>query len=245
MAGANAAIGDVLSQRLLEAAKVVEEQVDAQLQELDNLDDDDYEAIRQKRLEAMKKMGAKRDEWIQNGHGQYSELPDEKAFFDATKKSRRVIVHFYRDETFRCKIVDKHFEILANKHMETRFLKINAEKAHFLTQRLKVTTLPTILFIKDEKTMGRMVGFTQLGDTDEFTTETLEWRLGTYDIITYSGDLSKPPGSILLKLGVHCGHVTPVNCDDKKCHNSSRSVLRLQVFICEKLSFLVLFKNGF
>jgi len=195
MAGANAAIGDVLSQRLLEAAKVVEEQVDAQLQELDNLDDDDYEAIRQKRLEAMKKMGAKRDEWIQNGHGQYSELPDEKAFFDATKKSRRVIVHFYRDETFRCKIVDKHFEILANKHMETRFLKINAEKAHFLTQRLKVTTLPTILFIKDEKTMGRMVGFTQLGDTDEFTTETLEWRLGTYDIITYSGDLSKPPGA--------------------------------------------------
>jgi len=190
-----AAIGDVLGQRLLEAAKVVEEQVDAQLQELDNLDDDDYEAIRQKRLDQMKKMAAKRDEWIQNGHGKYEELPDEKAFFDATKKSRRVIVHFYRDETFRCKIVDKHFEILANKHMESRFLKINAEKAHFLVQRLKVTTLPTIMFVKDEKTVGRMVGFTQLGDTDEFTTETLEWRLGTYDIITYGGDLSKPPGS--------------------------------------------------
>jgi len=190
-----AAIGDVLGQRLLEAAKVVEEQVDAQLQELDNLDDDDYEAIRQKRLDQMKKMATKRDEWIQNGHGKYEELPDEKAFFDATKKSRRVIVHFYRDETFRCKIVDKHFEILANKHMESRFLKINAEKAHFLVQRLKVTTLPTIMFVKDEKTVGRMVGFTQLGDTDEFTTETLEWRLGTYDIITYGGDLSKPPGS--------------------------------------------------
>lgn len=188
-------MADMLSQRLLEAAKVVEEQVDEQLRDLDNLDDDGYEAIRQKRMEQMKKMAAKRDEWIQNGHGQYSELPGEKEFFDATKKSKRVIVHFYRDATFRCKIVDKHFEILANKHVETRFLKINAEKAHFLTQRLNVKALPTILFIKDEKTVGRMVGFSQLGDTDEFTTETMEWRLGTYDIITYTGDLNKPPGA--------------------------------------------------
>jgi len=187
-------MADMLSQRLLEAAKVVEEQVDEQLKELDNLDDDDYEAIRQKRMDQMKKMAAKRDEWIKNGHGQYSELPGEKEFFDATKKSKRVIVHFYRDATFRCKIVDKHFEILANKHVESRFLKINAEKAHFLTQRLNVKTLPTILFIKDEKTVGRMVGFSQLGDTDEFPTEVMEWRLGTYDIITYTGDLTKPPG---------------------------------------------------
>jgi len=186
-------MADMLSQRLLEAAKVVEEQVDEQLKELDNLDDDDYEAIRQKRMDQMKKMAAKRDEWIKNGHGQYSELPGEKEFFDATKKSKRVIVHFYRDATFRCKIVDKHFEILANKHVESRFLKINAEKAHFLTQRLNVKTLPTILFIKDEKTVGRMVGFSQLGDTDEFPTEVMEWRLGTYDIITYTGDLTKPP----------------------------------------------------
>jgi len=187
-------MADMLSQQLLEAAKLVEEQVDSQLQELDNLDDDGYEAIRQRRMEQMKKMAAKREEWKQHGHGEYYELPDEKAFFDATKKSKRVIVHFYRDATFRCKIVDKHFEVLAPQHLETRFLKINAEKAHFLTQRLKVTTLPTILFIKEEKTVGRMVGFGSLGDNDEFTTDLMEWRLGTYDIITYTGDLNKPPG---------------------------------------------------
>ena len=38
------------------------------------------------------------------------------------------------------------------------------------------------------------VGFGSLGDNDEFTTELMEWRLGTYDIITYTGDLNKPPG---------------------------------------------------
>jgi len=187
-------MADALSQRLLEAAKVVEEQVDKQMEELDRLDDDDLEAIRQKRIDQMKKMAAKRDEWQMAGHGKYEEIADEKAFFDAGKKSKRLIAHFYRDSTFRCKIVDKHFGMLAPKHMETRFVKLNVDKAPFLCKRLNINTLPTILFVKDEKTLGRMVGFGELGDTDEFTTEMLEWRLGVRDMITYTGDLAVPPG---------------------------------------------------
>jgi len=189
------AMADALSQQLLEAAKVVEEQVDKQMEELDRLDDDDLEAIRQKRIEQMKKMANKRDEWMMAGHGKYEEIPDEKAFFDAGKKSKRLICHFYRDSTFRCKIVDKHFQLLAPKHMETRFVKLNVEKAPFLCKRLNINTLPTIMFVKEEKTLGRMVGFGELGDTDEFTTETLEWRLGLREMITYTGDLAKPPGA--------------------------------------------------
>jgi len=38
----------------------------------------------------------------------------------------------------RCKIVDKHLALLAPKHMETKFCKINAEKCPFLTDRLKI-----------------------------------------------------------------------------------------------------------
>lgn len=186
-------MAEALSQQLLEAAKVVEEQVDKQMEELDRLDDDDLEAIRQKRIEQMKKMANKRDEWMMAGHGKYEEIADEKAFFDAGKKSKRLIAHFYRDSTFRCKIVDKHFAILASKHLETRFVKLNVEKAPFLCKRLNINTLPTIMFVKDEKTLGRMVGFGELGDTDEFTTEFLEWRLGLREMITYTGDLAVPP----------------------------------------------------
>lgn len=40
-----------------------------------------------------------------------------------------------------------------------------------------------------------MRGFDDLGDTDDFSTETLEWRLGMADIINYKGDLKNPPGS--------------------------------------------------
>ncbi len=104
-----------------------------------------------------------------------------------------MVVHFYREETFRCKILDKHLRELAPKHIETKFCKINAEKCPFLTQRLRIKVIPTLALIKDAKTRDYIVGFTDLGNTDEFSTEMLEWRLARSDIITYSGDLMTPP----------------------------------------------------
>ena len=37
--------------------------------------------------------------------------------------------------------------------------------------------IPTIIMIKDAQTRGYVVGFTDLGNTDDFTTEMLEWRI--------------------------------------------------------------------
>ena len=45
-------------------------------------------------------------------------------FFNVTKNSENVVCHFYREETFRCKIMDKHLAILAKKHVETKFCKV-------------------------------------------------------------------------------------------------------------------------
>ena len=110
-----------------------------------------------------------------------------------TKKSENVVVHFYRDETFRCKILDKHLNILAAKHVETKICKINAEKCPFLTSRLSIKVIPTMAVIKDGITKDYIVGFTELGNTDEFSTEMLEWKLGCADVINYQGDLMNPP----------------------------------------------------
>ena len=38
-----------------------------------------------------------------------------------------------------------------------------------------------------------IVGFTDLGNCDDFSTEMLEWRLGCGQAINYSGDLMNPP----------------------------------------------------
>ena len=62
-----------------------------------------------------------------------------------------------------------------------------------VTERLRIKTLPTIALVKDAKTKDYIVGFGDLGGTDEFTTEMLEWRLAHSQVIDYSGDLLVPP----------------------------------------------------
>ena len=127
------------------------------------------------------------------GHGKYEELKDEPEFFKAGQNSKKVVCHFFRDSFFRCKIVDKHLNILAPKHLEARFCKINAEKCKFLVDKLRIKTLPTICLVRDSNTVDYIVGFSDLGNTDEFSTEMLEWRIATANVINYSGDLMTPP----------------------------------------------------
>jgi len=177
-----------LENQLLQAASVVESFVDAELTRMDNMDGDELEQIRQSRLKEMKKLASRKDEWIQIGHGQYQTLKDASDFFEEQKKSERFICHFYRDATFRCKIVDKHMEIIAKKHIESRFTKLDAEKCMWLCQKLHVKVLPTIVCIQDGKTKDFIVGFDQLGGTDDFPTEMLEWRLGLSEMINHSGE---------------------------------------------------------
>ncbi|XP_057709459.1 thioredoxin domain-containing protein 9 isoform X1 [Corythoichthys intestinalis] len=186
---------DNLSKFLLESAKQVEEQVDAELAKLNEMDDDDFEKMRERRLEALKKAQKQKQEWLSKGHGEYRELPSEKDFFSEVKESKKVVCHFYRNSTFRCKIMDKHLALLAKKHVETKFIKLNAEQAPFLAERLRIKVIPTLALLIDGKSKDYVVGFRDLGNTDEFSTEMLEWRLGCADVINYSGNLMEPPTS--------------------------------------------------
>merc|ERR1711862_307027 len=42
-------------------------------------------------MAGLKKQQAKKQEWLSNGHGQYEEIPEEKEFFNVTKKSENVV----------------------------------------------------------------------------------------------------------------------------------------------------------
>ena len=53
--------------------------------------------------------------------------------------------------------------------------------------------IPTLALIKEGKTRDYIVGFSDLGNTDEFSTEMLEWRIAQADLINYTGDLMTPP----------------------------------------------------
>ncbi|XP_002960591.2 thioredoxin domain-containing protein 9 homolog [Selaginella moellendorffii] len=182
-------IQQAVEQQVLTVAKVIEEQLDDEISKLDRLDDDDLERLREQRLAQMKQMAAKRQQWLALGHGDYQEIHSEKDFFAVAKASERVVCHFYR-ENWPCKVVDKHLDILAKQHLETRFVKIHAEKSPFLTERLKIVMLPTLALIKKGKVDDYVVGFDELGATDEFSTEELEERLARSSIVMADGQSS-------------------------------------------------------
>lgn len=97
----------ILKQQVLTVAKAVEDKLDDEIAALDRLDIDDLEALRERRLQQMKKMAEKRNRWISLGHGDYSEIPTEKEFFSVVKASERVVCHFYRDN-WPCKVTNLH-----------------------------------------------------------------------------------------------------------------------------------------
>ena len=41
-------------------------------------------------------------------------------------QTQRVVCHFYHQDFERCKVLDKHLQVLARKHFDTRFIKLSA-----------------------------------------------------------------------------------------------------------------------
>lgn len=185
--------------QLMQVTKAIERQVDAAIEQIDNLNTNDLDALRKRRMKELKEKELKRKEWIANGHGAYDELAEEKMFFDVIKKSENVILHFYTNSNERSKIVDMHFKALAPKHVETLFTKLNAEKCPFLAEKLKIKAIPSIVCIHNGIMVDKLVGFTTLGNRDDFSTADMEWRLAQNEVIEYEGDLSVAPSEQKVK----------------------------------------------
>lgn len=164
-------------------AAQVEKAVDSKLDELER-DMHDLEGARQRRMKEMKELEKKKKKWRAQGHGSYDEC-HEHDFFGICKQSEMLAVHFYRDTTPRCQIVDKHLQLLAPQHLECRFIKVNAEKSPFLAERMEIIVLPTIALIKDNQCIHKIIGFGEMGDTDDFATSTMAKVLSTHGAVIY------------------------------------------------------------
>jgi hypothetical protein len=88
---------------VLRVAKQLEEQLDSELHKLENLQDDDLERIRQRRIQDMKQAQDKAREWVAKGHGEYREIFEEREFFKEMKGEERMVCHFFRDN-WPCKV---------------------------------------------------------------------------------------------------------------------------------------------
>ncbi|XP_003367281.1 thioredoxin domain-containing protein 9, partial [Trichinella spiralis] len=186
----------------------LENEVDAELARLENLDDEVLQQYRQKRLQELKAEEKEREmtyvntsascfavqnepfpkcselnfNWRLCRHGEYTEV-SERELFDFGNRSKRFIVHFYRDSTMRCKILDKHLQLLAAKHIESKFCKLNVEKSDYIVKKLNIFVIPTLALFLHGKAVFYIRGFDEFGGTDDFTTETVEAVLAERNLI--------------------------------------------------------------
>ena len=111
-------------------------------QQRDEVDDDDLDAmldeedesiLRQMAEARMAEIRAAREEDQKNkilGHGDYREITEQE-FLPTVTKTQYCVVHFFHNDFERCKIVDMHLQRICKEHLETRFVRLNADKAPF------------------------------------------------------------------------------------------------------------------
>ena len=58
---------------------------------------------------------------------------------------------------------------------------------------MRIKVIPTLALVVDSITKDYIIGFTDVGNCDDFSTEMLEWRIAHSGAINYSGDLMHPP----------------------------------------------------
>ncbi|GKV29601.1 hypothetical protein SLEP1_g38510 [Rubroshorea leprosula] len=153
------------------------------------MDDPELENLHANRIAALKKEAEKREALKRQGHGEYREVC-EGDFLGEVTGSEKVVCHFYHKEFYR--ITDKHLKALAPKHMDTKFIKLDAEMPIYI-----VALFPPgegddknsgKTFLKRESHLMRVVGFQDIGGKDDFTTKTLEVLLLKKGVISEKKD---------------------------------------------------------
>ena len=179
-----------------EAEAAEQENVRQQRVEEDDEEEDadaDYELrkIRDQRLKELRNAQKEKLENLGKGHGTYREIIQDEFLAEVTS-SERVLCHFYHKEFSRCKVIDHHLQRLVQRHIETKFIKIDAEKAPFFVEKLLIRTMPTVVFFFDGVAKDKLIGFEGLSDDmpegkeDEWPTIKLARLLGAKGIINNS-----------------------------------------------------------
>merc|ERR1712230_173925 len=131
----------------------------------------------------MKKKAEQQQGNIANGHGKLTKISDQQEFFGAAKNSDRLVCVFTRNSNKYGKAMLEHMELLSAKHLEARFLWVDAENAPFLTDRLNIYMLPTIVCIKDNKVHKQHNGLNEIDGSGKYTSGMLEFLLQCDDML--------------------------------------------------------------
>ncbi|PRQ47524.1 putative thioredoxin-like protein [Rosa chinensis] len=160
---------EIIAEGKAPATSAADQEVDLD----DLMDDPELEKLHADRIAALKREAEKREALKRQGHGEYREIT-EGDFLGEVTGSEKAICHFYHREFYRCKIMDKHLKTLALKHVDTKFMKLDAENAPFFVTKLGVKTLPCVIIFRKGVAVDRLIGFIDMGGKDDFSTRALE-----------------------------------------------------------------------
>lgn len=103
----------------------------------------------------------------------------------------KIVIHFQLDTFPKCKYMNDRLAILAQKHLSTKFIKINADNCPFLVKKLNIKVLPFLIGYYKGKEVMRLIGFSKLGNNpDEFPIESLEFQLRLAGLLDSTFELS-------------------------------------------------------
>lgn len=161
---------------------------DALFEALEKEDDSAYRAQRIEQLQS--ELASAKEAFLRNSSSSgtnpaqalYPTLPDDQTLLDLTTNSSRCVVHFSHPDFARCSIMDEHLRILASRHYEVRFARVDVRNCPFIVEKLNFRVLPCVIGFIDGLTKERIVGFEGLGGgkrdgVDGFQTSELEKRL--------------------------------------------------------------------
>lgn len=140
-----------------ERAKAAEEKRKADENDW-TIEDPELERLRQARIASLKENASLRKGHREAGHGDLREIVEDD-FLKEVTSTGLVVVHFFHPEFETCKVMDKHLRDLAARALQTKFLRLNATKSPFFVAKLKVRTLPTLVYFKEGIAIGRQLGY--------------------------------------------------------------------------------------
>merc|ERR1712154_537854 len=74
-------------------------------------------------------------------------------------------------------ILQDHLTLIAQKHLECKFIQIEAQSAPFLVERLNIWMMPTLVLAKDNKVSRQLHGLDWVAPDGKFTTIAMEAKL--------------------------------------------------------------------
>ena len=81
--------------------------------------------------------------------------------FEKETSAGLVVVDFYATWCGPCKMLTPVLHEISDERSEASFIEIDVDEAQDIAKKFEVTSLPTVVFLKDGKEMNRFIGVRQ------------------------------------------------------------------------------------